>query len=207
MFRNTTERLSRQLDMQTTSKQSNCYRSSNTYHQSTNSSSSHHQQIPATVNQQITTGQPTIPTHARYHHKIKEMTNQRNKIKSKPTQNSNKTDMNNPKRHLKTNNKTKNKTLKMVQININGIQNSLIELHQQLIVQSIDIALIQETKLHPETPDPTIPDYTAYRQDRPIKTKTEEETEEGNSGKNQTTKSKTKNKNNINGGGLITCQK
>src|SRR6188508_926839 len=112
--------------------------------------------------------------------------------------------MNNPKRHLKTNNKTKNKTLKMVQININGIQNSLIELHQQLIEQSIDIALIQETKLHPERPDPTIPDYTAYRQDRPIKqkTKTEEETQEENSGKNQTIKSKTKNKSNINDGGL-----
>ena len=70
------------------------------------------QQIPATVNQQITTGQPTIPTHARYHHKIKEMINQRNKIKSKPTQNSNKTDMNNPKRHLKTNNKTKQQNQK-----------------------------------------------------------------------------------------------
>ena len=121
------------------------------------------------------------------------MTNQRNKIKSKPT--------------TKPNNKTKNKTLKMVQININGIQNSLVELHQQLIEQSIDIALIQEKKLHPETPDPTIPDYTAYRQDRPIKTKTEEETEEGNSGKNQTTKIKTKNKSNINGGGLITYVK
>src|SRR6188508_554383 len=142
MFRNTTERLSRQLDMQTTSKQSNCYRSQTPTINQQIPAQATNQQIPATVNQQITTGQPTIPTHARYHHKIKEMTNQRNKIKSKPTQNSNKTDMNNPKRHLKTNNKTKNKTLKMVQLNINGIQNSLIELHQQLIEQSIDIALI-----------------------------------------------------------------
>ena len=135
------------------------------------------------------------------------MTNKRNKIKSKPTQNSNKVDTNKPKRHLKTSNKTKNKTLKMVQININGIQNSLIELHQQLIEQSIDIALIQETKLHPETPDPNIPDYTAYRQDRPIKPKTEEEAKEENSSKNQATKSKTKHKSNINGGGLITYVK
>ena len=65
----------------------------------------------------------------------------------------------------------------MVQININGIQNSLTELHQQLIEQSIDIALIQETKLHPETSDSIIPDYTAYRRDRPLKPKTEPEEE------------------------------
>src|SRR6187399_1709995 len=148
MFRNTTERLPPKLDMQTTPKQPNCFPLQTPTINQQSLAQATNQQTLSTVNQQITTGQPTIPTQAKLHHKIKEMTNKRNKIKSKPTQNSNKADTNKPKRHLKTSNKTKNKTLKMVQININGIQNSLIELHQQLIEQSIDIALIQETKLH-----------------------------------------------------------
>jgi hypothetical protein len=202
MFRNTTERLPPKLDMQTTPKQPNCFRPSNTYHQSTNTSSSH---------QSTNSGHSKPTDHNRTtNHPNSRQISPQNQRNDQPTkQNQIKTDTNKPKRrfHLKTSNKTKNKTLKMVQININGIQNSLIELHQQLIEQSIDIALIQETKLHPETPDPNIPDYTAYRQDRPIKPKTEEEAKEENSSKNQATKSKTKHKSNINGGGLITYVK
>ena len=76
-----------------------------------------------------------------------------------------------------------NKHLKILQLNINGIKNKSMELQQLMTEENIDIAVIQETKLHPSTKTPTIPNYSFTRHDRPIPT---------------STKSKT------NGGGLIT---
>src|SRR6188508_3100955 len=139
------------------------------------------------------------------------MENTRNKTKHKSTKKTNSDIQNNPKPSFKTNNKPKNQALKIYQLNVNGIQNSLVELHPQLKEQNIDIALIQETKLHPDAKDPIIPDYTAYRLDRPIKDK-----DNKTKSKKKITVNKTKNKrtlksprqkltkSKINGGGLVT---
>src|SRR5206468_5419507 len=42
------------------------------------------------------------------------------------------------------------------------------ELKQLLTEQNIDVAVIQETRLHPDTKTPQIPNYSFTRQDRPI---------------------------------------
>lgn len=76
-----------------------------------------------------------------------------------------------------------NRNLKILQLNINGIQSKFTELQQLLTDENIDIATIQETKLHPSNKTPEIPKYLCIRQDRPTP---------------QSDKTKT------NGGGLIT---
>ena len=157
---------------------------SNSLRQQSNITSNQHtlNQQPSTLtssntNQQFTTGQPTTSTQVKYHSKIKEMENKRNKSKRQSTKKTNSDNLNNSKISSKNNNKPKNQALKIYQLNVNGIQNSIAELQQELKEQNIDIALIQETKLHPDTKDPIIPDYTTYRLDRPIKDK-EQKTKE-----------------------------
>ena len=86
------------------------------------------------------------------------MENKRNKTKHKSTNKTNSDIQNSSKPSFKTNKKPKNQALKIYQLNVNGIQNSLAELHQQLKEQNIDIALIQETKFHPDAKHPIIPD-------------------------------------------------
>src|SRR5688572_9028620 len=51
----------------------------------------------------------------------------------------------------------------MLQLNINGIRNKSVELQQLMSEENIDIALIQETRLHPSTKTPTIPNYSFTR--------------------------------------------
>ena len=54
-----------------------------------------------------------------------------------------------------------------LQININGIQNSMAELSDFLTVHSIKIACIQETKLSARSKTPTFPGFALLRKDRP----------------------------------------
>ena len=61
-----------------------------------------------------------------------------------------------------------NRTLKILQLNINGINNKLAELQQFLNEENIDIAAIQETRLHPSNKTPEIKGYSCTRKDRPI---------------------------------------
>ena len=71
--------------------------------------------------------------------------------------------------HVKpTTTKKENRNIKILQLNINGIKSKLLELKQLLEEENIDIAVIQETKLHPSSKNPTIPNYSFYRQDRPM---------------------------------------
>ena len=162
------------------------------------------------INQQFKTGQPTTSTQVKYHSKIKEMENKRNKTKPHSTKKANSVIQTNSKSSSKNNHKPKNQALKIYQLNVNGIQNSLAELKQELKEQNIDIALIQETKLHPDAKDPIIPDYTTYRLDRPIKDKDDKTKKTRkitvNKTKNKRTlksPKKTTKKSKINGGGLI----
>src|SRR5688572_27454104 len=62
----------------------------------------------------------------------------------------------------------KNQNLKILQLKINGIKNKIPELQQLLAEESIDVAVIQETRLHPSSKTPTISNYSVIRQDRPI---------------------------------------
>jgi hypothetical protein len=66
----------------------------------------------------------------------------------------------------KTKPNSKNQIIKILQININGIQNKSLELQYLLNNQNIDIAVIQETKLNPTAKAPVIPNYSYLRQDR-----------------------------------------
>ena len=59
-----------------------------------------------------------------------------------------------------------NKTLNILQFNINGIQKHITELTQTAQQHNIDILLIQETKLSTKHKTPQIPNYTAIRTDR-----------------------------------------
>ena len=83
-------------------------------------------------------------------------------------------------------NPSHNRTLKILQLNINGINNKIAELQQFLNEENIDIAAIQETRLHPSNKTPEIKGYSCTRKDRPLPAS-----------------SNTK----INGGGLITYVK
>jgi len=62
----------------------------------------------------------------------------------------------------------KDKNLKILQLNINGIKNKITELRHFLNEEDIDVAVIQETKLHPSSKTPSIPNYSFTRQDRQI---------------------------------------
>src|SRR5688572_27880493 len=84
--------------------------------------------------------------------------------------------------HPKTNSKG-NQNLKILQLNINEIKNKIPELQQLLAQESIDVAVIQETRFHPSSKTPTIPNYSVIRRDCPIPAP---------------------NKSKTNGGGLIT---
>ena len=55
-----------------------------------------------------------------------------------------------------------------LQLNINGVKNSLAELNCFLQVNRIRIACIQETRLSEKSKDPSFPDYTILRKDRPV---------------------------------------
>ena len=61
-----------------------------------------------------------------------------------------------------------NKTLNILQLNINGIQNKHMQLKTLLHEQNIHIATIQETKLHKDKTTPNFPGYTTLRHDRCI---------------------------------------
>jgi hypothetical protein len=56
--------------------------------------------------------------------------------------------------------------LKILQININGIQNKIYELNQLVQEHDIDIILIQETKLKSNNKTPYIPNFSYIRKDR-----------------------------------------
>ena len=61
--------------------------------------------------------------------------------------------------------KKKNHNLKILKLNINGIKNKTAELRQLLIEENIDVAVIQETRLHHSSKTPSIPNYSFTRQD------------------------------------------
>lgn len=63
--------------------------------------------------------------------------------------------------------KSHKSTLRILQLNIDGINPKKHELSELLISQKIDIALIQETKLLPKSRTPNIQGYSAIRTDRP----------------------------------------
>jgi hypothetical protein len=56
--------------------------------------------------------------------------------------------------------------INILQVNINGISNKILELQQLTKEQNIDIITIQETKLKLANKLPSIPSFTAVRQDR-----------------------------------------
>ena len=58
------------------------------------------------------------------------------------------------------------KTLKLVQININGISRKLEELHLLATTHKLDIITVQESKLQQNHKTPTIADYSTHRTDR-----------------------------------------
>jgi len=80
------------------------------------------------------------------------------------TQHTNKTNTKKTKKPSKP--KIKNPKLKILQLNINGIQNKTMELQKLLTDQNIDIALIQESKLNSSSKTPYILNYSNSRQDR-----------------------------------------
>ena len=61
-----------------------------------------------------------------------------------------------------------NGILKILQLNINGINNKMAELQQFLNEENIDVAAIQETRLHPLNKTPEIKGYSCTRKDRPL---------------------------------------
>src|SRR6476469_4312252 len=63
----------------------------------------------------------------------------------------------------------RNKQLKILQINVNGIQNKTVELQQLLTQENIDILTIQEAKLNSTNKTPQFPHYSAIRKDRTSK--------------------------------------
>src|SRR6476469_7734799 len=63
----------------------------------------------------------------------------------------------------------RNKQLKILQINVNGIQNKTVELQQLLTQENIDILTIQETKLNSTNKTPQFPHYSATRKDNTSK--------------------------------------
>ena len=69
-------------------------------------------------------------------------------------------------------NKPQNRNLKILQLNINGIRNKITELKLLLTEENIDVAVIQETRLHPSIKTPEIKDYASARQDRQTQTST-----------------------------------
>jgi hypothetical protein len=66
-----------------------------------------------------------------------------------------------------TKSNSKKPKLKVLQLNINGVRNKITELKQLLTTENIDVAVIQETKLHPSIKTPEIQNYSSSRQDRP----------------------------------------
>jgi hypothetical protein len=72
--------------------------------------------------------------------------------------------------HYHTNNKPEKHTddtkLKILQININGIQNKLSELRQIIHESTPDVITVQETKLTNTSYKYNIPGYTTIRKDR-----------------------------------------
>jgi hypothetical protein len=85
-------------------------------------------------------------------------------IKSKPKHNRQTT---NNQFKLSTNTTTEDKNLlKIVQININGISNKSHELNDFVKTHDVDILLVQETKLNPDSKTPLIQNFSAIRKDR-----------------------------------------
>src|SRR5688572_12298796 len=72
-----------------------------------------------------------------------------------PAETSNSTSLHKP-HHPKTNSK-RNHNLKIFQLSINGIRNKIAELQQLLVQETIDVAVIQETGLHPSYKTTKIP--------------------------------------------------
>ena len=62
--------------------------------------------------------------------------------------------------------KTAEGSLRILQLNINGLRKKKNELAILLKENNVHIAMIQETKMDPETPDPHIPGYDLIRRDR-----------------------------------------
>ena len=56
---------------------------------------------------------------------------------------------------------------RILQINVNGIQTSRRELSAFLHENNVKVACVQETKLRPNTADPSFPGYALLRRDRP----------------------------------------
>ena len=76
----------------------------------------------------------------------------------------------NPPIHIQTQTttpKSESKMIKILQININGINKKARELIETTKEHNIDIITIQETKLTQHAKTPSIPGYTAIRKDRP----------------------------------------
>jgi endonuclease/exonuclease/phosphatase (EEP) superfamily protein YafD len=66
--------------------------------------------------------------------------------------------------------KENDSSLKVIQININGLANKALELAQLIKENEADIITIQETKLNTKSKAPSFPGFTLVRKDRLNKT-------------------------------------